>query len=194
MDAVSGVGQNAIDDWEERNHHRGQWLWRVSKKLIVRKTSVAIGTNYPGTARTGLYVARLTNAVLSQNQFYDCEGYGFYGRNLTGVSMGDSIFEGNPLGTHQPALGHSGIVVDDSVDGNVDCTFFNNRTRGFRARSMSLAAIVRTKASDNHLVGVVSEDDGSAAGTRASLFWTVQLSILLLHNHWKHIIGFNDTG
>lgn len=133
--------------------------------LVTQNTLRRIGTNYVGggTALTGIYIARLTNATVTGNQIYDCEGYGIYARNLQGVSIIGNNVGGNGAGTYQPSLGHSGIVLDDTSEGIVDSIVADNTVHDFRARGVHAAALLRTIIRGNQIVGNVSQDDGSAA-------------------------------
>lgn len=194
---LSVIG-NAIDDCGNGMTIEDSGAGVYPERLIVSQNTMRrVGTNYTGsgTALTGIYIARLTNATITDNHCYDCEGYGIYARNLNGVKVKGNIVRGNPSGTYQPTLGHSGIVLDDTADGSVDSMIADNTVSDFRARALHAAAILRTTIRGNNLVGNIAQDDGSAAlhqgmvilngATLLSEYCAITGNILS---------GFNDNG
>lgn len=194
---LSVIG-NAIDDCGNGMTIEDSGAGVFPERLIVTQNTMRrVGTNYlaGGTALTGIYIARLSNATITDNHCYDCEGYGIYARNLVGVSITGNNVGGNGSGTYQPSLGHSGIVLDDTADGIVDSLIADNTVHDFRARSLHAAAIVRTIIRDNTLIGNVAQDDGSAALHQGLV---VLNGATINSKHCKItgniLSGFNDTG
>lgn len=121
--------------------------------VICNNIMRRVGAINPSTAQTGIYISKLKNGSVYGNHIYDADGYGIYGRSLDGVIVSCNIVNGNISGSSTKPLGHSGIVLDDSANGNIKTAVNGNIVSGFRNRSITASAMVRSSIDGNTVEG-----------------------------------------